>query len=285
MLADPREPRPRLLTENQPEPASRRELPQNEVMTRMHPSLLALLMLIASLLLLALPGWQNWRLQQAPDFHLYPAGPERKEAFFNYLGPMIDTENGRWLEERQKLLRLMSVSPSKRERLWVEQLGSFFDLPASLSPADRIGALLVHVDEIPRSLALAQAAKESAWGTSRFAIEGYNYFGQRCYAKGCGLVPEARPTGAKFEVRRFSSPLASVASYMSNINSHPEYAGLREYRAAVRLAGRPVSGILAAEEMIQYSERRQDYVDEIQSLIHFNRLEASGDDGAAVSDR
>lgn len=133
------------------------------------------------------------------------------------------------------------------------------------------------MDQIPRSLALAQAAKESAWGTSRFAREGNNYFGQRCYSKGCGLVPDARQTNAKFEVRAFPSVQDSVQSYMNNINGHPEYAELRAYRTIQRQAGKPVSGIRAAESISQYSERRGAYVDEIQSLIHFNQLESSAE--------
>ena len=81
--------------------------------------------------------------------------------------------------------------------------------------------------------------------------------------------------GAKFEVRRFESVAAAVTSYMNNINSHPEYAELREYRAARRRQNQPISGIDAAERITQYSERGQAYVDEIQSLIHFNRLDQS----------
>ena len=88
------------------------------------------------------------------------------------------------------------------------------------------------------------------------------------------MIPANRPRGAKFEVRRFDSPEASVESYMNNINSHPDYVSFRAYRAKQRMAGRPIKGIDAAEQLTQYSERRQAYVDEIQSLIHFNRLEA-----------
>lgn len=236
---------------------------------------------LATLAIVAVPSWRSWQ-GQPPDFTLYPAGEARKAAFFNYLGPLIDHENARWLRERARLqaigarLERTGEAPLKRDRLWLDDQVAFFDVDAPDTVSERISALLPHVDEVPRSLALAQAAKESAWGTSRFATDANNYFGQRCYSKGCGLVPGSRPSGAKFEVRRFDSAMASVTSYMNNINSHPEYAGFRDYRARQRAANLPLSGIQAAEQLTQYSERRQAYVDEIQSLIHFNHLDEAG---------
>ncbi len=212
------------------------------------------------------------RAPTVPDFSALPAGPERKAVFLSYLGELVDRENARWAEERRRL-EALEVPLGQGERKRLEKRAAFFDLPAGLTDAQLLAGLLLHVDSVPRSLALAQAAKESAWGTSRFAIEGHNYFGQRCYQKGCGMIPAARTPGAKFEVRRFPSPAASVSSYFNNINSHREYAALRDYRAAQRAAGAVPSGIRAAERITQYSERRQAYVDEIQSLIHFNGLE------------
>ena len=214
--------------------------------------------------LLALPSLQIWR-QQAPDFHLYPAGEARKTAFFNYFGPIIEAQNARWLADRQRLLRLLDSQGSKRDELWLHALEKRYGVANA--------ALLTHVDVIPRSLALAQAAKESAWGTSRFAVEGNSFFGQRCFEKGCGMIPAARQAGEIFEVKRFATARASVASYMNNINGHIQYQNLREYRAQQRHLGLALDGIKAAERLSQYSERRQAYVDEIQSLIHFNKLE------------
>ena len=228
--------------------------------------------LIACGLLLALPTWQTWRARP-PDFTLYPAGELRKTAFFNFLGPIIDSQNEIRQQQRERLLDLRNHEWQKSDRLWILDLAKTFELTHVLSEAQLIDALLSHVDTVPRSLALAQAAKESAWGTSRFAVTGNNYFGQRCYIKGCGLVPESRARGEKFEVRRFDSVEASVASYMNNINGHREYQALRDYRAERRRQGKRVTGIQAAERITQYSERRQAYVDEIQSLIHFNKLD------------
>ena len=246
----------------------------------MRSKILASVILLAALLTIFLPVWKTWR-SLPPDFSLYPAGDARKTAFFSYLGPLVDQENARWQRDRERLEKLKSTSTSagtttKRDRLWLNDQARFFGVDGDLPQAQKIDALLGHVDQVPRSLALAQAAKESAWGTSRFATDAFNYFGQRCYQKGCGLVPQSRAKGAKFEVRRFDSPQASVASYMNNINSHPDYEGFRNYRAAQRAADKPITGIQAAEQLTQYSERRQAYVDEIQSLIYFNRLEQPG---------
>lgn len=239
---------------------------------------LAAVILLGMLAVTALPVWQSFK-NRPPDFAEYPAGEARKAAFFGYLAPLIDAENERWKQKRMRLRALQAAAEredetiSKRDLLWLDSQIEFFDVPREEEVPAQIEALLPHIDQVPRSLALAQAAKESAWGTSRFATDGHNYFGQRCYDKGCGLVPESRAAGAKFEVRRFSSTRASVRSYMNNINSHPEYEDFRDYRALQRENDEPLNGIQAAEQITQYSERRQAYVDEIQSLIHFNRLD------------
>lgn len=233
----------------------------------------ALIALVTTGLLLGVLVWQSFRALP-PDFTQYPGGPVRKAAFFAYIGPIIDRENARRRDRRERLKALGDgASWGKRDRIWVENLADFYGVDTELPDEELVKELLVHVDTIPRGLALAQAAKESAWGTSRFAIEGNNYFGQRCYDKGCGVVPASRPADAKFEVRRFDSVEASVASYVNNINGHREYEALRAYRAERRRRGEPVTGIQAAEKISQYSERRQAYIDEIQSLIFFNGLD------------
>ena len=250
------------------------QFPHNSIMRPLSPLQQAAAVALGCLAVLALPIWQVWRLQP-PDFDSFPAGDARKTAFFSYLGPIVDSENARWAERRQRLLELKKTtgSWSKVDRVRLNELIDLFEPTQAVNESALIDALLRHVDTIPRALVLAQAAKESAWGTSRFSAEGNNYFGQRCYAKGCGMVPGARASGAKFEVRRFESAAASVTSYMNNINGHREYQELREYRSARRRQNEPFTGIDAAERITQYSERRQAYVDEIQSLIHFNNLD------------
>lgn len=243
-------------------------------MSRWTPIQLAAAIFLGCALVVGLPVWTSLR-SGPPDFSAYPAGDLRKQAFFDYLGPIIEQENEKRAARRARLLELEEGFWTKRDRVFVDRLADVYEVDPNLSDAELLSALLEHVDTIPRSLALAQAAKESAWGTSRFAIEGNNYFGQRCYSKGCGLVPKNRRAGAKFEVRRFGSVEAAVASYMTNINRHREYAALREYRARQRRLGEPVSGVQAAEQITKYSERRQAYVEEIKGLIRFNGLDVA----------
>ena len=123
------------------------------------------------------------------------------------------------------------------------------------------------------TIALAQAAKESAWGISRFDRLGNNYFGQWCFVAGCGLVPEARNTGASHEVAAFKSVRESVRRYMNNINTHPAYADLRNRRASLRSEGNDISGLALAPALIRYSERGQEYVSELQAMIRGNELQ------------
>ena len=123
------------------------------------------------------------------------------------------------------------------------------------------------------SLALAQAAKESGWGTSRFAREGNNYFGQWCYKAGCGIVPASRAPGRTHEVEAFDSPAESVASYMRNINTHSGYKSFREARKVQRSEADALSGVALAAELSQYSERRDAYVAELRQLIVGNDLD------------
>ena len=132
--------------------------------------------------------------------------------------------------------------------------------------------LLLRVDKVPASLALSQAAIESAWGTSRFAVKGNNLFGQWCYKKGCGLVPLRRNAGSNHEVAKFASVANSVNAYMRNINTHRAYADLRANRAQLRQAEQDVTGHLLAENLMFYSELREVYVHEVQAVIRINKL-------------
>ena len=126
---------------------------------------------------------------------------------------------------------------------------------------------------IPNSLALVQAANESAWGTSRFARDANNYFGQWCFTRGCGLIPANRIEGAHHEVQRFSSPKESVASYLNNLNTHNAYAQLRSIRSNAVKNGEPITGYLLAAGLGKYSERGEAYIEEIRTMIRVNHLE------------
>ncbi|KZX86210.1 hypothetical protein A3715_16540 [Oleiphilus sp. HI0009] len=201
-----------------------------------------------------------------PDFSSYKNVKEKKDAFFSYFLPIVEQENVR-------LEKLRSDIQTEKSQTELEQLAKKYRLEIS-SPitAPEKEQLLSRIDQIPSSLVLAQAAIESAWGTSRFATQGNNYFGQWCFTKGCGLVPSARNDGAIHEVRVFDSPTDSVHAYFRNINSHPTYAQLRDLRAQARANGEPIHGCVLAEGLSRYSERGQHYIDEIRQMIRVNKL-------------
>jgi Bax protein len=117
-----------------------------------------------------------------------------------------------------------------------------------------------------------QAANESAWGRSRFARQGNNYFGQWCYRKGCGIVPARRVPGATHEVRRFASVAESVRAYMNNINRSSAYADFRNIRRSLRVQSKPLDAERLAYGLKSYSERGMAYVHVIRSMIRSNRV-------------
>ena len=156
----------------------------------------------------------------APDFAAITDVKERKKAFFNYLKPFIDEKNTLILKDRERINTLLSSKKnlSKDDKEWLSTLRKYHKLKQleNYSKED-IKTLLHRLDIIPASLVLAQAANESAWGTSRFATKGNNFFGQWCFRKGCGLVPESRDNDADHEVRKFHDARESVFAYIDNL--------------------------------------------------------------------
>lgn len=218
-------------------------------------------------------------VEPAPDFSAITDVNERKATFFGYLRPSIERINLEREAERNRLLGLQEKlaegrNPNfferRRLRVWSERYEIDTEYP---EVSELVDTLLLHLDQIPESMVLAQAAMESGWGTSRFAEDGNNYFGQWCYREGCGLIPSQRTSGASHEVRVFNSAEASVRSYFRNINSHAAYDELREIRATIRETGQPLSGLKLVEGLGSYSQRGQAYIDELKSVISFNDLE------------
>ena len=217
-----------------------------------------------------------------PDFSAYEAGPERKAEFLAFLEPLIQAENRAVLTDRELLEDMAARSElGWLDRYKLRRLADEYALDADeVGDADLIAALLRRADIVPISIALAQAAKESGWGTSRFARQGNNLFGEWCYDPGCGLVPRERPEGRRYEVEAFATARDSVESYLRNINTHEGYRDFRRERARLREAGRTLSGLLLAEQLASYSERRGAYVNDIKRLIQFNDLTQVASDRA-----
>ena len=211
-----------------------------------------------------------------PDFKKYEAGAERKKEFFNYLLPFINNRNTAILKSREKISewRQHRDSIGWFDYFQLENILNFYQLKNfDINDENDWATLLQRVDVIPASLALAQAANESGWGTSRFAREGNNYYGQWCYKRGCGIVPNDRGIRDIHEVAVFNSPSDSVASYIRNLNSHKAYKTLREIRVQLRAADRSITGVELAKGLGKYSQRGQDYIKELRSIIRHNDLQ------------
>lgn len=213
-----------------------------------------------------------------PDFASIPRVDVKKQQFFDFLQDYINAENIKLAGIREQLLSYSEivntgVALSGLEREWLMELASTYRLQEDLGGEKQIvDALLPRVDVIPVSLVLAQAANESAWGTSRFATEGNNIFGQWCYVEGCGIVPRRRVSGAIHEVKTFDSVEAAVEAYFININSNQSYDYLRELRAYMRSEDQALDSLVLAFGLGSYSERGDHYVDEVQTLILQNDL-------------
>ncbi|MBW0146859.1 glucosaminidase domain-containing protein [Marinobacter arenosus] len=223
--------------------------------------------------LASLPSLPNWAHDELPDFAGIQDTTEKKAAFFSFLYPRIVLANSRILIELDYLDSLASKSNlSEDEQQWLTAQAERLRVEADPGSDEQFALLRKRLDVIPPSLILAQAANESAWGTSRFATKGNNLFGQWCFSKGCGLVPRGRVEGANHEVAKFSSPYRSVRAYIQNLNRHATYQSLRDIRLKDRRANDPLSGVEMAQGLLGYSERGADYVEEIRAMIHYNNL-------------
>lgn len=213
-----------------------------------------------------------------PDFKAYKSIIKKKQAFFAFMLPMVKQENARLLRHRQRLIALQSLLQQGElllaaDKQWLITLEKKYRLSREqFTTSQLLTQLLSRVDIVPPSLALSQSANESAWGTSRFALQANNLFGQWCFSKGCGVIPRLRPEGASYEVASFSAPVDSVVSYMHNLNTNSAYNYFRELRTALRTQNTTVSGDVLAEGLMSYSIRGEHYIDEIRQMIRINGL-------------
>jgi len=191
----------------------------------------------------------------------------RKAVFLKTLLPLLLLENERILADRARLERILADGPrrSADDEAFVARLAERYEVPAA-DPRE----LLRRVDAVPVSLALAQAALETGWGTSRPAQAGHALFGQMVY----------KDEGDDGRVRRFAALSEAVSAYAINLNSHRAYGEFRRARAALREAGKVFDGHALAQYLHRYSERRMDYVRDVRALMRVNGLKAL--DGARL---
>jgi len=210
-----------------------------------------------------------------PDFKTYQQTSEKKKAFFAFLQPLVEQENKVIFQQRSELISLknkMSLTPADLK--WLKQMAMFYRVDNEGKTIGQVlDALLMRVDIIPVSLALSQSANESAWGTSRFAVEGNNLFGQWCYREGCGLIPANRSSKARHEVARYASPSDSVRSYLYNLNTHKAYQSFRELRWQQRQQQKKPAGSILVAGLQHYSSRGEAYIRELKTMMRSNQLD------------
>ncbi|TLU61804.1 glucosaminidase [Thalassotalea litorea] len=194
----------------------------------------------------------------------------KKSLFYKLMMPLILMSNEAILQERQ-FIESASLSDPKLIELAVKYqviAGS----RANISESQK-QRLMARVDIIPPSLALAQAAEESGWATSRFTLEGHAYFGQWDYS-GNGMIPkQQRKELGNYGLARFSTPLESVQAYMLNLNTVGAYQQFRTQRHHLRASNQVIAGLDLVDNLTEYSERGEAYTRSIRGLITYNALQ------------
>jgi Bax protein len=207
-----------------------------------------------------------------PDMDEIAPVEVRKSVFFKSVLPLILQVNEQIISDRHRIWTLRHrVATGNRldalERLWLVALANRYGVER-----DDFEALLERVDIIPPSLALAQSAEESGWGTSRFVREGNALFGQWVFGADDHLIPGRRDAGKHHKIKAFDNLLHSVRAYAHNLNTHSAYGRFRSGRAAARADGRPLDGLALAATMMRYSERGEAYIHSIRTIIRANDL-------------
>ncbi|NQW00763.1 MAG: glucosaminidase domain-containing protein [Rhodospirillales bacterium] len=196
----------------------------------------------------------------------------KKSLFFKTVLPLILQVNEEIRQDRARLWKLQTrlnkgEKLAARDRLWLIVMAERYKVKRGNIPE-----LIKRADIIPVSLALAQAAEESGWGTSRFAREANAMFGQWTTADGVGLVPKNRDDGKTHKIRSFKSLLHSARAYARNLNTHRAYRKMRIMRQQLRQQGVPIQGHHLVETLTSYSERGEDYVKGLRAIIAVNKL-------------
>lgn len=211
-----------------------------------------------------------------PDFNQYTDITEKKEAFFGYLLPEVRRQNAIITKEREAVLGLYEIFKSgesftSTHKAVLGYLFKKYTVEFDVLNQAVFEELIIKVDLVPEALVLVQAAIESGWGTSRFAKKGYNFFGLWCFKEGCGFVPKQRNDGAVHEVAKFKDLSHAVMTYMRNINRLYAYEDLRALRKASLEQGSIASAERLATGLISYSERGQEYIDELLNMLRVNK--------------
>ena len=191
----------------------------------------------------------------------------RKDLFIKIVLPLILSENNIIKIDRKNLFKILNKSNNtQREKDWIEKKFKQYGVVNK-----DLSTLKVRMDIIPVSLAIAQAAKETGWGTSRFAIEGNALFGQWTFS-GNGIKPAAADEGTKHKVMTFNVLKASVRAYQRNINTHSSYKEFRKARAIQRDNDEILNSLELVNFLYDYAENGEEYIETLKKIIQQNNL-------------
>ena len=192
---------------------------------------------------------------------------KRKEFFIQIVLPLILKENNNIRLDRKRLFTIINKSNNtKLEMKWLKKKFKQYGINSN-----DLSVLKIRMDEVPVSLALAQAAKETGWGTSRFAQEGNALFGQWTWS-GEGLKPKDSDKNEGHKVMKFNVLQASVRAYQRNLNTHSSYKDFRKARAELRDEDKELDSLVLAEYLKNYAETGDKYVEVLRKIIEQNNL-------------
>ena len=192
---------------------------------------------------------------------------KRKNLFIQIILPLVIQENNNIRLDRNKLFAILNKNRNtKVEKIWLDSKFKQY----GVSSKD-LSTLKIRMDEVPVSMAIAQAAKETGWGTSRFAQEGNALFGQWTWS-GDGIKPSDAADDSTHKVMKFKVLQASVKAYQRNLNTHSTYRDFRSARAELRDAGKKLDSIILSEYLDKYAETGKEYVRILQQIIRQNSL-------------
>jgi len=192
---------------------------------------------------------------------------KRKDFFIQIILPLVIKENNYIKSDRKKLFAILNKSKNTVKE--VNWLSSKFKQYGVVNKD--LSTLKIRMDEIPVSMTIAQAAKETGWGTSRFAQEGNALFGQWTWS-GKGIKPAAADDNSTHKVMKFRVLQASVKAYQRNLNTHPSYKNFRNARAELRDDSQKLDSMILSEYLDKYAETGKEYVKILQQIIKQNNL-------------
>ena len=192
---------------------------------------------------------------------------KKRELFIKIVLPLILDENNKIAQDREKLFKILNKNfNTVGERVWLKRRFKEYKIEDK-----DLSKLKMRMDIIPVSIALAQAANESGWGTSRFALEGNALFGQWTWSKK-GITPKNKDPNETHKILQFQILKASVRAYKNNLNTHNAYEKFREVRAQLRQENKQIIGLDLTKYLKNYAAIKEEYVAIIENIIKKNSL-------------